>query len=160
MRAKTIKQPRARTERIIVKEVQDEVLVYDMDRDRAHCLNLSAAAVWKKCDGRNTPAQIANSLRAESQANVNEDFVWLALDQLARDHLLEEPLEWPAAIPRLTRREAVRRIGIGAAIAIPLVTSILAPTPAQAATCLAKGLSCSSPIQCCSGTCRPSTKCA
>lgn len=159
MRAKTNTQPRARTERIIVKEVQDEVLVYDMDRDAAHCLNLSAAAVWKKCDGRNTPAQIANSLRAESQANVNEDFVWLALDQLARDHLLDEPLEWPAAIPRLTRREAVRRIGIGAAIAIPLVTSILAPTPAQAATCLAKGVACSTPVQCCSGICKKSNKC-
>ncbi len=155
MKAMTIKQPRARTERIIIKELQDEVLVYDMDRDKAHCLNLSAAAVWKKCDGFNTPAQIANFLRAESQANINEDFVWLALDQLARDHLLEEPLEWPAAIPRLTRREAVRRIGIGAAIAIPLVTSILAPTPAQAATCLAKGASCSSPLECCSGMCRP-----
>ena len=160
MRAKTITQPRARTERIIVKEVQDEVLVYDMDRDTAHCLNLSAAAVWKKCDGVNTPAQIANSLRTESQANVNEDFVWLALDQLARDHLLEEPLEWPGAVPRLTRREAVRRIGIGAAIAIPLVTSILAPTPAQAATCLTKGSPCSTPVQCCSGICKNSGKCA
>ena len=155
----TINQPRARTERIIIKELQDEVLVYDMDRDKAHCLNLSAAAVWKKCDGLNTPAQIANLLRAESQAHVNEDFVWLALEQLGRDHLLEEPLEWPVAIPRLTRREAVRRIGIGAAIAIPLVTSILAPTPAQAATCLAKGAPCTSPAQCCSGTCRP-VKCA
>jgi hypothetical protein len=160
MRAKTITQPRARTERIIVKEVQDEVLVYDMDRDLAHCLNLSAAAVWKKCDGINTPAQIANFLRTESQANVTEDFVWLALDQLARDHLLDEPLEWPAAVPRFTRREAVRRISIGAAIAIPLVTSILAPTPAQAATCLAKNVACSTPVQCCSGICKNSNKCA
>ena len=160
MRAKTITQPRARTERLIVKEVQDEVLVYDMDRDKAHCLNLSAAAVWKKCDGRNTPAQIANSLQAESQANVNEDFVWLALDQLARDHLLEEPLEWPAAIQRLTRREAVRRIGIGAAIAIPLVTSILTPTPTQAATCLARNKACANPAQCCSGNCKKNNKCA
>jgi hypothetical protein len=155
----TINQPRARTERIIIKELQDEVLVYDVDRDKAHCLNLSAAAVWKKCDGFNTPEQIANLLRAESQANVNEDFVWLALDQLGRDHLPDEPLEWPASIPRLTRREAVRRIGIGAAIAIPLVTSILAPTPAQAATCFAKGVPCTSPAQCCSGLCRP-VKCS
>ena len=159
MIAKTIKQPRARTERIIVREVQDEVLVYDMDRDRAHCLNLSAAAVWKKCDGRSTPSQIANSLRGESQVNVNEDFVWLALDQLARDHLLAEPLELPTTTSRLTRREAVRRIGIGAAIAIPLVTSILAPTPAQAATCLTSGQSCSTSIQCCSRICKTTGKC-
>ena len=159
MRPKTITQPRARTERIIVKEVQDEVLVYDMDRDTAHCLNLSAAAVWKKCDGRNTPEQIADSLHTESQTNVNEDFVWLALEQLARDHLLEGPLEWLDSVPRLTRREAVRRFGIGAAIAIPLITSILAPTPAQAATCLPAHSACSSPIDCCSGICRPSNKC-
>jgi Coenzyme PQQ synthesis protein D (PqqD) len=155
MKANTITQPKARTERIIVKEVQDEVLVYDMDRDTAHCLNLSAAAVWKKCDGRSTPAQIADSLRTESQTNVNEDFVWLALEQLARDHLLEGPLEWSASVPRLTRREAVRRFGIGAAIAIPLITSILAPTPAQAATCIPKGGLCSTNADCCSGSCNP-----
>src|SRR5882762_498071 len=98
--------PLARKERLIIKELQDEVLVYDMDRDKAHCLNLAAAAVWKKCDGSHTPAQIAKSLRAETKANVGEDFVWLALDQLGRDHLLEERLEWPTHLPRLSRREA------------------------------------------------------
>ena len=36
--------PLARRARIIVKKLRDEVLVYDLDRDKAHCLNRPAAA--------------------------------------------------------------------------------------------------------------------
>jgi hypothetical protein len=54
--------PLARRARIIVKKLRDEVLVYDLDRDKAHCLNRAAAAVWQCCDGRTTPAQIASKL--------------------------------------------------------------------------------------------------
>ena len=45
----------------------------------------------------------------------------------------------PPPVPEdgLARRDAVKRVGIGAAILLPLVTSILAPSPAEAAaTCL------------------------
>ena len=35
--------PKARTEQLIVKEVDGEVLVYDLTTDRAHCLNDTAA---------------------------------------------------------------------------------------------------------------------
>ena len=34
-----------------------------------------------------------------------------------------------------------------------LVTSLVAPTPARAASCLANGKPCVSPAQCCSGKC-------
>jgi hypothetical protein len=145
--------PKKRREGIIVKELPDEVLVYDLDRDKAHCLNHSAAAVWERCDGRTTVADIARAVEKKTGVKVGEEFVWLAIEALGRDHLLEERMQWPAALPRMTRREAVRRIGIGAAIAIPLVTSIIAPTPAQAATCTARCGSCSTGAQCCSGVC-------
>ena len=54
--------PKKRKEGIIVKELPDEVLVYDLDRDKAHCLNHSAAAVWERCDGRTTVAEIARAV--------------------------------------------------------------------------------------------------
>jgi len=145
--------PRQRKQGLIIKRLPDEVLVYDQDRDRAHCLNQSAAAVWEQCDGQTTAAEIARSIQKQTGATVGEEVVWLALEQLGRDHLLEESVHWPASLPAMTRREAVRRIGIGAAVALPLVTSIIAPTPAQAATCLPSGANCTSDTQCCSGNC-------
>ena len=148
--------PKKSSKGIIVKELPDEVLVYDLDRDKAHCLNQSAAAIWERCDGRTTAAEIARAVQEKTGAPVGEEIVWLALEALGRDRLLEERMEWPIAIPRISRREAVRRIGIGAAIAIPLVTTIIAPTPAQASTCLSKCSSCSTGAQCCSTVCASS----
>ena len=149
----SIALPLARRARIIVKELQDEVLVYDLDRDKAHCLNRSAAAVWHCCDGRTTPTQITSKLEKKSGQAMDEMLVWLALDQLGHEQLLEDRIDWPRSRPRISRREAVRLIGLGAAIALPIVISISAPTPAQAATCKSHGAPCSTSAQCCSGIC-------
>jgi hypothetical protein len=144
--------PQARSARLVVRELPDETLIYDLDRDNAHCLNSSAAAIWQLCNGKRSAAQIAKDL-PEPLGPVDESVVWLALEQLGKDHLLEAHVTWPETIPRITRREAVRRIGLGAAIAIPLVSSIIAPTAAQAATCLTHCSPCSTGTQCCSGVC-------
>src|SRR5258706_16045959 len=51
----------------------------------------------------------------------------------------------------LSRREAIRRIGLGAAIALPVIVTITAPTPAQAGTCKHNNVSCSTGSEGCSG---------
>jgi len=159
---------------LVINELTDEVLVYDLKRDKAHCLNPAAAAVWKLCDGNTTATEIARVLRSElhdgkpvvrdsdqmsdvrGQA-LTEQMVWLALDQLGRDHLLDEQMIWPAAIPHLSRREALR-LGLGAAIAVPIIVSLSAPLPAQAGTCKPRNASCSTGAECCSKAC-VATKC-
>jgi hypothetical protein len=146
--------PKARREQLVVRELPDEVLIYDLVRDKAHCLNKSAAAIWLLCDGKTSPTQIAKKL--EKQLGNDVRVIWLALEELGHKHLLDEKVEWPSSLPPLGRREAMRRIGLGAAIAIPLVTSIISPTPAQAATCLAHCSPCSTGSQCCSGVCASS----
>ncbi|PYS79821.1 MAG: hypothetical protein DMF70_12375, partial [Acidobacteria bacterium] len=55
-------KPLARKEGLVIQELPDEVLVYDLDRDRAHCLNETAAFVWQRCDGRTSTVEIARSL--------------------------------------------------------------------------------------------------
>jgi hypothetical protein len=50
---------RKRKQGLVIKELPDEVLVYDLDRNKAHCLNHSAAEVWERCDGRTTAASIS-----------------------------------------------------------------------------------------------------
>ena len=179
--------PLARREALITKEVEGELLVYDVTRDKAHCLNETAAAVWRLCDGRTSVASIGERISgqwavgseqsdnggrqpADGSAlstqhpalSTSQQIIWLALDQLRRSHLLEEATvagektSWPFAIPGLanmSRREAVRRIGLGAAIALPIVVSITAPTAVEAAvSCKHHCQPCSSPVDCC-GTC-------
>src|SRR5580765_8468143 len=126
-------KPRARREGLIVQTLPDETLVYDLDRDLAHCLNQSASLVWNYCDGRNTAKQIARSVAQELNQSIDERFVWLALDLLDRNHMLAEMPVPPPQMASLNRRTETRALGLSAAVAIPIVASIVAPSPAQAA---------------------------
>src|SRR5438445_13876371 len=149
-----VKRPRARRDGLVVQELPDEVLIYDRDSDRAHCLNQTAALVWKYCDGKTTVPRMARRLERDLAADtVDEKVVWYALDQLSKDYLLEESVVPPAMLAGMTRREMVRVLGVAAVVAVPLVTSIVAPTPAQASTCFTTGSECTSGAQCCSGVC-------
>ncbi len=148
--------PLARIEGLVIQELPDEVLVYDRQRDKAHCLNQTAALVWKYCDGKTTVTSIAKRLERELKTGVDEKIVWYALDQLNKDHLLVEDFAPPALLAGMSRRQMVRVLGVAAVVAVPLVTSIVAPTPAQAATCLPTGAACTSSAQCCSGLCTAS----
>jgi hypothetical protein len=140
-------RPRKRQDKLIVRELPEELLVYDLTRDKALCLNQVAAAIWKRCDGKSTPRELARALQLEDRV------LWCALDQLGRDGLLEASVEMPPALGGLTRRQHIRELAKAGAIAIPLVTAVTAPSAAEAATCKAHGQSCSSSVQCCSGIC-------
>src|SRR5882672_6719696 len=145
-------KPVARKQGLVIQELPDEVLVYDLDRDRAHCLNQTAAFVWQRCNGKNSTAQIARTLVQQFDCKVDEKIVWLALDQLGRNHLLEtQPI--PPALLGMNRRAMVRALGLAAVVAVPVVTSIVAPTPAMAATGGANGSPCGTGAQCSSGIC-------
>ena len=155
--------PKARKEKLVVREFADELLVYDKERHEAHCLNRTAALVWKQCDGRTSVKEISRRLATEipGRTPVDERLVWYALNQFERDHLLEEKIEVPAGLLMnggLSRRQVMRALGL-TIVALPLVTSMIAPTPAQAATCLVAGSPCTSSIQCCNGVCLPAGTC-
>ena len=150
-------RPRARAEGVVVRELPDEMLVYDLDTHKAVCLNRTAAQVWRLCDGRRTPADIRRALEKSAGAFVPEELVWLALEQLGHDGLLDTRPPRPPALAGLSRRELIKRIGLAAA-ALPAVASIVAPTPAQAAaSCLGSGAPCMDSAQCCSTTCSQGT---
>ncbi|HWN10680.1 MAG TPA: PqqD family peptide modification chaperone [Pyrinomonadaceae bacterium] len=150
--------PHARKSGLIVKKVDGEILIYDQERNKAHCLNQTAAKVWNYCDGKTTVAAACRGLAGELGVPVDEKLIRYAVQQFSADHLLETEVEMPAfMIPGLNRRQMVRTLGLAAAVAVPLVSSILAPTPAQAATCIPSGSGCSASSQCCSGLCSTGT---
>lgn len=141
--------PKARRSELITAELEEELLVYDRSNNKAHCLNETAAFVWARCDGRTSVANIAGLLERERKASVSDEVVWFALDQLEKSHLLQESLARPAELNHISRRALVKRLGIAAAVTLPLVTSLIAPTAAEAATCGASGAPCTTDADCC-----------
>jgi coenzyme PQQ synthesis protein D (PqqD) len=149
------KLPKVRADQLIVKELTDETLIYDLKNDKAYCLNSTAALVWKSCDGENSIAEINLSLAKETKVAVDEKLVWLALDQLASLDLLEKAPTTPTVFAGISRRQIMKIAGV-AAIALPVVTSIIAPTPAQAASNIGFHQPCCAGDTCSGGsTCRP-----
>jgi hypothetical protein len=144
--------PAAREEELIVQEMADEVLVYDQRRHQAHCLNPSAALVWRALDGASTASQIAARLSRQQGVEVTAAVVQLAVEELGRSGLLRGRVAGQGQ-SGMSRREMLKRVGVGAAIGLPVVVSVVAPRAAQAATCLPAGSPCSSPAQCCSTLC-------
>jgi hypothetical protein len=147
--------PRQRTYDLVVHDLPDEVLVYDRRSDRAHCLNHTAALVWRACDGTRAPQEIAGKLTIELDAPVSEDLVLIALAQLDKFHLLEPSRLYSLPQPAISRREMVRTLAVAGAVALPVITSIVAPTPAQAGSCKHANATCSTGADCCSGVCSP-----
>ncbi|HVG33093.1 MAG TPA: PqqD family protein [Pyrinomonadaceae bacterium] len=144
--------PRARRAQLIVKELPNETLVYDEESHEAHCLNQTAAFVWRHCDGHTSIAKMGRLLEKQAKTKVPEQLVWSALEQLEKSHLLEGPAPRPMLTEGMSRRELIRRLGIGTALALPVVVSIVAPTAAEAAstTCAPVGGPCSVDADCCS----------
>lgn len=150
--------PKARTDQLIVKELADETLVYDLARDEAHCLNHTAALVWKNCDGRKSVTDIAASIESGIDERLDDRVVWLALDQLEKFNLLETPAIKPAHLAGLNRRQLVKTIG-AAALALPVVISIATQTAqAQASPCSLPNRPDGCPCNT-NGDCIPSHKC-
>jgi hypothetical protein len=144
--------PVARTESLIVKEVDGETLVYDLTTDKAHCLNDTAARVWKNCDGRKTVSEISATLSAESNTDVKDEVVWLALDQLEKFKLLEEAPARPGFLAGMTRRQMVARLGI-AAVALPAIVSIITPTASAQGSLIPPTFCCVNPNDCITNNC-------
>jgi hypothetical protein len=149
------KGPRARSADLIVDNIGDELLVYDIESSRAHSLNNVGAAVWRACDGTRSAEQIA------AHTGLDPSAVELALDNLSDVELISGHER-----TGISRRTALRRITVGAAglaVALPVIRSITAPTAAMAlsTTCTVAGDTCNlSTLACCSGSfCDGSSKC-
>ena len=123
--------PVARKTGLVIQEVPDEVLVYDLDTNKAHCLNRTAAMVWRSCDGTRSVSDIAAHLGTVSGETVTDDLVWLAIDQLNANDLLEKKMS--AEFNGLSRRDVIKRIGLSSMIALPVIASLVAPPSAMAA---------------------------
>ena len=148
-----VKNPKARSEELLIEEVGGELLIYDVNSNRAHCLNESAAAIWRHCDGNRSIGKLAKHLFPSLAASDAQRLVSIGLERLRRRRLVETAS--PAV--DLSKRQMLKKVAILAAaagIAAPVVSTIIAPNAAYAFSCMPSGFPCTSSLQCCSGLCR------
>lgn len=120
---------RLQSDKLLIEDVRDELMIYDTERNKAFCLNPTAAFVWKHADGKTSAAAIAHRMERELGKPVDEEVVSFALDVLAKDGLLASEAALPTTVD-VSRRNALQKIGIGA-IALPVVTALFV-SPAKA----------------------------
>lgn len=149
---KSNNNPVARRTDVVVQELGEEVLVYNLQNNKAFCLNETSALVWKLCDGTNSVSDIQRLASQQVSAPVPADMVWLAIDGLRKENLLESSDNIPVAFEGMTRREVMKKVGLATVVALPIVSSLVAPAAAQAQSCAAPGDPCGA-IQCCTGIC-------
>jgi hypothetical protein len=125
-------KPRARRGGLLVREIGEETLVYDSTRHEAHCLNAPAAFVYRQCDGRTPVEEIVRRMREQLGPAAGAPLVQTALEGLGQAGLLEASPSPPRSVDP-GRRALLRGAGASAALLLPAVVSLVAPTPAEAA---------------------------
>lgn len=141
-------KPKARKNDIVVQKLEGETLVYDLKENKAFCLNETSALVWDLCNGKLDVSGISDEMSKRLKTLVSIDFVNLALDQFSKDGLLDNTERDYFGV--LTRREVIRKVGFASVVALPIVSSLIAPEAIAAQSCLSGSMSgCGSP--CCPG---------
>ena len=135
--------PKSRETNLVTQNLESETLIYDLLTNQVYSLNKTSSLVWQSCDGNNSVSDISDLLSKRLKTLVSEDFILLALSELHKNNLLET--ETGEYFANLNRREMVKRVGLASMIALPFISSVTAPTAANAASaCLGNN----APITC------------
>lgn len=121
------KLPKAKTAELVIQESGNELLLYNLTTNKAYCLNETSAIVYQACDGNTTFAEL------KKQSFFTDELIFLALDGLKRENLLDENYDSP--FEEMTRRQVIKKIGLSSMLALPVISSIIAPTSVMAQSC-------------------------
>jgi hypothetical protein len=141
-------KPISRTDGLVVQDLNGEVLIYDLGENKAFCLNETSALVWQACNGEKNVSEISRELSQKLNSPANEDLIWLALDQLKKENLIENQEDFQIDFNGMSRRSVIKKVGLTVVVALPLVTSLVAPTAASAQSLVACGEACTNSDQC------------
>jgi hypothetical protein len=119
--------PKARSQGLKIEEMDDELLVYDLERNRAHSLNAGATVVWRLCNGERTVEAI--NIAAAEALGVEPD---MTMVQEALRHLDRAGLLQTGDADAGERRKLLRKLGWAAIV--PFVATIAMPSSAYADT--------------------------
>lgn len=148
--------PKARQEDLVIQELENEVLIYDIKSNKCFCLNETLKLIWQFCDGKNPVDEISNLMSRKLKNLVSENFILLGLYELDRENLLEKN-NAELAFLKSSRREIIKKIGFASIIALPIISSIVAPRSLSAqsinnlplfAICSPTGIVCQPGLSC------------
>lgn len=145
--------PKTRNENIVVQEMENEILIYDLQTNKAFCLNETSAIIWQFCDGKNSIAEITEKVSKKLGELISEEMIWLALNDFKRDGLLENNEQFEIDFKGLSRRQVIKKVGLASMIALPVVASIVAPNAAMAGSLLPSCAACAAPSDCNTNNC-------
>lgn len=142
--------PISRNENLVIQELKDEVLIYDLKINKALCLNQTCGLVWNLCDGTKSVSEIQQTVSRKLKSQVQEEIIWLALERLSEQNLLASEINSQHLYQGMSRREVIRKIGIASAVSLPIISSITAPHAIHAqSNCLRlHGCPCQSDLDC------------
>lgn len=148
--------PLARTRDLITQNLEDELLIYDCRINKALSLNKVSKFVWENCDGSNDLSALAEKIGRSLSHPITEEAIWMAIDQLKKEDLMESVGEESTRFDGISRRELIRKVGLTSAVALPMICAIIAPSAAHAQSIglLANGTSCSANSECSSNKCQ------
>jgi hypothetical protein len=118
-----MKGPQARKKDLIVKKLDDELCIYDVERHCAHSLAPMMASLWRRCDGRTPPVELARTLA------IDEELVAISLERLRDAHLLVDDGKAKKSRGSSRRQWLKQAATLGLAVA-----TITVPTLAEAAS--------------------------
>jgi hypothetical protein len=127
--------PQDRTSELLKTDLGEEVVIYDPESKRAHSLNHLAVSVWNHFDAQKSIPELTRVVSADVGRPIDASTIEDALRQLEQAQLLTRRVQEVGG-KTLGRREMLRKAGqVGAAaVATPIVASILVPTAAAAAS--------------------------
>ncbi len=137
--------PLSKTEGFVVQKLKGETLVYNLETNKAICLNETSAIVWEMCDGKTSVPKIAEKITKKLRKPVAEDLIWLAIDQLKQEDMVDNSSELYKAFEGLSRREIIRKVGFASVVAMPIISSVVAPSAAAAQSGGVAPFDCSDP---------------
>lgn len=114
--------PKAKVSEIVQQAVEGELLLYNTTTGRTFCLNQTSKKIYDLCSGTNEISEIAE------KTGLPENLVRLAIGDLSKQNLLTEPIEI-----QTSRRDLLRNLAL-TSIALPVITTLIAPTAARAAS--------------------------
>ena len=153
-------RPISRKDNVVVQELKGELLIYDLSKNKAFCLNQTSALVWQSCDGNRTIAEISDVVGKQLNSKTNEDVIWLALDQLSKENLIVQETKPDSKFAGLSRREVIKKVGLTSVIALPFITSLVAPLAVHAnSACVTVAGGCTCPNGTIGDICTPTVPC-